>query len=293
MSSRLPAPLLILGAAALWGTTGTAQALAPDAAAPAAVGAVRLVGGGALLAALALRSGPRRRAVRGPLLLPALVGAVGVAAYQLAFFSGVARAGVALGTVVAIGSAPVVTGALARVVRGERPEPGWTAATALAVAGVVLLLAPAGGVRPDPLGLLLAVGAGAAYAVYTLASKALLDAGLGPDGAMGAVFGGGAVLLAVGLPFLDVGWVPSARGALVAVWLVVATVVVAYVLFGRGLARLPTSTVASLSLAEPLTAALLGVLALGERPGPIGLVGAGLVLAGLLVLARRPVVQAE
>jgi DME family drug/metabolite transporter len=59
----------------------------------------------------------------------------------------------------------------------------------------------------------------------------------------------------------------------------------AYVLFARGLKHLAPGETATLTLAEPLTAAALGVLALGERPGPVGLAGAGLVLAGLLVLA--------
>jgi hypothetical protein len=59
----------------------------------------------------------------------------------------------------------------------------------------------------------------------------------------------------------------------------------AYVLFSRGLALVPTSTAVTLSLAEPLTAAALGIVVLGERPSATGLLGAGLVLSGLAVLA--------
>ena len=134
---------------------------------------------------------------------------------------------------------------------------------------------------------MLALGAGLAYAVYTLAGKQLVEAGLTPDRAMGAIFGAGAALLAPGLLIVDIDWVARPGGVAMALWLAVGTVAVAYLLFGRGLAALAPATVASLSLAEPLTAATLGLLVLGERPGLLGAVGAGLVLAGLVVLTRR------
>ena len=62
-------------------------------------------------------------------------------------------------------------------------------------------------------------------------------------------------------------------------------------LFARGLRELTPGETATLTLAEPLTATGLGVLALGERPGAVAAIGAALVLAGLLALAlpaRRP-----
>ena len=59
----------------------------------------------------------------------------------------------------------------------------------------------------------------------------------------------------------------------------------AYVLFSRGLRHLGSGETATLVLAEPLTAAALGVVALGEHPSATAGVGALLVLAGLLVLA--------
>ena len=58
---------------------------------------------------------------------PVMAGMVAVAGYQLAFFSAVARTGVAVGTMVAIGSAPVLAGLLAWLVRGEQPPGRWYA----------------------------------------------------------------------------------------------------------------------------------------------------------------------
>lgn len=301
-SDAARARLLVLGAALLWGTTGTAQALGPAGASPLAVGTVRLVLGGAVLVAIALghRLHGRRPPARLPSgvprrtgglrldrseVLPGLGTAATIAAYQLTFFAAVARTGVAVGTVVAIGSAPAATGLLGRLLRGERPERGWGPATLLAVAGSGLLLAPVGPTRVDAVGVLLALGAGASYAGYTVGSKQLLDGGRSPAAVMATGFGGGAVLVAPLLVRADLAWLGTPSGIAMAAWLAVATMGLSYVLFGRGLRWLPSSSVATLSLAEPLTAASLGVLVLGERPGALAAAGAAVVLAGLAVLA--------
>ncbi|HET8949999.1 MAG TPA: DMT family transporter, partial [Solirubrobacteraceae bacterium] len=136
------ARLFVLLAALCFGTTGTAQALGPDGIDPAAVGAARIACGGALLVAFALLV----RRGRGPVWAwrPVLAGAAAVAAYQASFFAAVDDTGVAVGTIVALGSAPAITGALEWALHGRRPTSRWTAATALACAGVALL-ALAGG----------------------------------------------------------------------------------------------------------------------------------------------------
>ena len=127
----------------VFATTGTAQALGPDGTDPVSVGATRILIGGALLALVAVathkRSGPRwdRKAVAAAV--------VAVAVYQLAFFAAVADTGVAVGTVVALGSAPTLAGLFERIVGGRRPSTRWTAATALACAGVALLALAGGG----------------------------------------------------------------------------------------------------------------------------------------------------
>jgi DME family drug/metabolite transporter len=286
--------LLVVAGATLWGTTGTTLALAPPGATAATVGSTRVVLGALALVAAAGASGVLGdvRAFARPGLRGATVTATAaMAAYHVTFFAGVARAGVAVGTIVGIGSAPVFTGVLGWVLRGERPERRWWPATVLAVAGSGLLAAaggtfPAGGA--GALGVLLALGAGASYAVFTLAGKALLVAGRQPAAAMAVTFGGAGLLL---LPVLlrgDVAWLATPGGIAVALWLGAATVGLAYVLFATGLRALPAATVATLTLAEPLTAALLGVSVLGERVDAQGLLGIALVACGLgLLVARR------
>ena len=274
---------LVLAAAVLWGTTGTARALAPPGTSPLSVGAVRiLIGGAALLAAAHLHGGLGSGG-RWP-RVPVMAGTVAVAGYQLAFFSAVARTGVAVGTMVAIGSAPVLAGLLAWLVRGERPAGRWYSATLLAVTGCGLLAVAGQPVRFSPVGVTLAVVAGAAYAVYTVAAKELL-AGHGQVQVMAVLFGGGALLLVPMAALHPLGWLATLRGGLVALHLGLVATAVAYVLFAAGLDRVSLARAATVSLAEPLTAAILGVALLGERLTTAGVAGATVLVAGLAILA--------
>ncbi len=147
----------LLGAV-FFGTTGTIQAFAPPGSQPLIVGGMRmLVGGTAMLVWLLVRQGiprfapwPRR---------VTLVAAGGVVLFQILFFSGLIRTGVAVGTVVAIGCSPIAGGLLDYGMRGIKPGRYWYAATALALCGLGLLSFDAD-VQFDPVGVAMALGAG-------------------------------------------------------------------------------------------------------------------------------------
>jgi DME family drug/metabolite transporter len=104
---------------------------------------------------------------------------------------------------------------------------------------------------------------------------------------MALAFGVGGALLAPALLFVDLGWLTEAAGIAVALHLGLVATAAAYLLFAKGLSGLPVATAATLSLAEPLTAGLLGFLLLGERLGPVALLGAALLLCGLLATVRQ------
>lgn len=286
-SAHIGAALAVVSAAALFGTTGTAQAMGPSGTTPLGVGAVRLAVGAAVLAAVALadrRAGPSRWRSHAPALV---IAGVAVAAYQLALFAGLRRTGVALGTMVGIGSGPVFAGLLHLARRDGGLTRAWALGTGLTVAGAALLAARgAEGVPADALGLCLMVGAGFCYAVYAQSTKHAMDAGLGTAQAMAAVFGVGAILLAPLLWREPMAWLATPRGSALALHLGVLTVGLAYVLYGRGLRQLTVPTVVTLTLAEPLTAAVLGVTLLGERLGALGWLGAAVLAAGLVVAGR-------
>ena len=282
------AVLAVLLAAALFGTTGTAQALGPSAATPLGVGAARLVVGGlALLAVLPLAGVRPAQAVALWRTRTGLVAGLCTALYQLCFFAGVQRAGVAVGTLVAIGSGPVLTGLLAGRRLGERPGGAWLAATGLCLAGLGLLVLGGGAAdRPDLAGVGLALLAGGSYAAYTVLAKEQLDAGHAPAAVMAAAFGLGGLLLVPVLLSQPLGWVAGPSGAVLVLYLGLVTTTVAYLLFVRGLAVLPAGPVTTLVLAEPVVATTLGVLVLDERLSAPGAAGAGLVLLGLAVQGR-------
>jgi DME family drug/metabolite transporter len=275
------ARVLVLLSAVCFGTTGTAQALGPDAA-PITVGAVRIAFGGALLLLVA-RAAPVAAAAWPRRELGVI--AVAIAGYQLAFFAAVDRTGVAVGTVVALGSAPAIAGVAGRLVDGEPLTGRWAVATALACAGVLLLVLGGGGASVDPLGIMLAMVSGSGYATYAVLAKRLLRRGHAPERVMAASFSLGAVLLVPVLLLGDLSWLATGDGLALAVFLGVIPTALAYVLFARGLRHLTPGETATLTLAEPLTATGLGILVLGERPGALAAIGAGLVLAGLLALA--------
>ena len=194
--------------------------------------------------------------------------------------------GVAVGTVVAIGSGPAFAGLLGRLTDGTPLSRRWGIATALACAGVALLVLGGDSASISLPGVGLALLAGAGYATYTVTAKGLLDAGHAPEAVMAATFGVGGVLLVPVLVATAGDWLLTPGGLGLVAYLAVVPTAVAYVLFARGLRRLPAGEAATLTLAEPLTATALGALVLAERPSAVALAGAGLVLAGLVSLAR-------
>ncbi|MEA2420664.1 MAG: drug/metabolite transporter, family [Thermoleophilaceae bacterium] len=277
----------VLAAAVLFGTTGTAQALGPEVE-PLALGAARIVIGALLLGAVAAIVGARRL-YAGPRAL--LLAGACVAVYQATFFAALAKTGVAVGTVVAIGSAPAFAGLFARAFAGEPLRRRWAVATALACAGVCLLVLGGGGTgEVSAVGIGLALISGAGYAGYAVASKRMLADGNPPEAVMAAVFGAGALLLLPVLAVVPAGALLAPGGAALALYLGAIPTALAYLLFARGLERIGAGETATLTLAEPLTAATLGIVALGERPSLAAAAGAALVLSGLVALAvqRQP-----
>ncbi len=274
---------LVFAAAVLWGTTGTAQALAPQGAQPQVVGAARLAIGGLILMSIAVSRGALRSNRKWPFAVTATA-AMSMAFYQLFFFSAVSRTGVAVGTIIAIGSAPILAGVLGYLLRGERPGRRWALATLLAVAGCGLLLLPGQRVTIDLVGIILALGAGLSYAAYTVLSKRLLETHH-PDAVIAVVFCLAALILSPVWFRTRLEWLLQPRGLLVVLHLGVIATAAAYALFARGLALTPVAAAVTISLAEPLTAGMLGLTLLGEQLSLLMALGMGCILSGLLLVS--------
>ncbi|MFL7839089.1 MAG: DMT family transporter [Candidatus Promineifilaceae bacterium] len=279
----------VLLASVLWGTTGTAQALAPAGASPLTIGYVRLTLGTVVLFLIAAQQGHLKSLKHWqswPLRTTILAGAA-VAAYQVFFFAGVARTGVAVGTIVGIGSTPIAAGILTFLVFKTFPGRKWAVSTFLALIGCALLILSGGDLSVNGAGILLAMAAGTSYALYTLLTKQLLENK--PRGAVLSItFLIGSLLL---LPILFIGdfsWLAEPRGILVALHLGVITVGAAYTLYAMGLSIISVAATATLTLAEPLTAGLLGIFLLGEQLSTMAVIGILLLLSGLMILVLNP-----
>lgn len=275
----------VLGAALLWGTTGTAQSFAPAGFDPIVIGFLRLAIGGAALLLLALSRG-EIGSLRDWPLRATFLAALFTAAYQVCFFAAVAKTGVAVGTIVGIGSAPIAGGLLGYLFRGERPGRRWGLATFLAIIGCTLLAwsGSRGDVEINLFGLLLALGAGAAYAAYTLMIKGILE-DHSPNAVMAVVVCLGAILLLPTLWGRELAWLAQPRSVMVVLHLGLVTMGLSYWLFARGLRTVQVATAVTLSLAEPMTAGLLGVIVVGEILPPSAWGGLLMILSGLLLLA--------
>jgi len=282
MRDRVVAGTLgVLAAAALFSTSGTSKALLAPEAWPPSVAAVRLLVGAAGMVAFVVWRGrwPQLTALlRKPLVWPM---ALGVAGYQAFFFLGVELAGVAIGTMVALGTAPLLAGMLGWLAREGAPGWRWAAATVVALVGLGLLTGGEGGAQP--LGVLCAFAAGASYAVYTVLGARLARDGHNSSVVMAAPFTLGALLL---VPFLaQASWLASPAGMALALWLGLATTSAGYLLFGLGLPVLQPGHIATMTLLEPVGATLLAELVLEESLPATGWLGCGLILTGLLILA--------
>ncbi|MCF3961638.1 DMT family transporter [Streptomyces fuscigenes] len=276
---------MVLGAAVLWGTVGPARVLADAPLSSAALGGWRLLVGGLVLWLVAGRRAATLRALRDRRALGALLGcALATGLYQVTFLLSVARTGAGLATVVALGTAPAATGLAARAVGGERVGAAWAASTAGSVLGCVLLLVPGGraGGGADGAGVVCAVVSGVCYALYTVLAKRLIETvpAAHPPAVSALALTVGALPL---VPWMAAGsrGLGHASSALLLGWLGLVATALAYWLFSTGLRGVGAGVVGTLSLAEPLAAALLGVLLLHERLGATAWCGCVLVFAGL------------
>lgn len=309
--------LVIAGTA--WGTAGAAASLlylASDLG-PLALSFWRCAGGLAvLLAVLAVRRRPRGGAGRaGAVRAGVRVGAGRARAavgsligtglmftlFQSAYFAAVRETGLAVATVVTLGSGPVLIALGARYWMGERLGRGGILAVGGALAGLAVLVLGGGGGEVRPLGVGWALLSAAGYGAMTLRARQLGRRGTGGDPLVTTVWsvGVGTVCL---LPFALVeGLMPHAAEPVRVLWLLayMATVptALAYALYFSGAAAVRAATVSVIMLIEPVGAAAIAVLVLGERlTGPVAL-GTVLLLTavGALIAAesRRPADRRE
>lgn len=288
----LRGPATVMLAAALWGTVGIAsKALFVSADVGAlSVGFFRLlIAGPGLFAVAGLTLGRNGlRIARRDLAVLFLLG-LSQAGYQGLYFGAVERLGVTLATLNALCAAPVLVAVLAVVFLKEQIDTVLTLSIVLAAAGVACLIGFPSSIEADPasfqLGILMASGAALSYAVFALCARQLAPR-YHPCTLIGFGFSVGAITLlpptvTAGQALPDSG---QAWGLIAYVGLVATCA--AYALFLHGMRTTPATVSGILVLGEPMTAAILAWLIFNETLGPLGLLGAILLCAAVVLLAR-------
>jgi len=284
-NSSLSGITMALAAAVLWGTTGTAQTFVADQSSPYWIGAWRLLIASAFFAVVVARSkAPPAMAWLRTAWPWVVIGGLAMAAYNLCFFAGVKVAGVATGTAVAIGSGPIWVGLLQGCITRQAPRPVWWLGTTLAVLGIGLMFSGASHAASfSATGYVLCLGAGLAYASFTLLSKHLVGVTT-PAMATFTVFTMAALIALPVAALVSYPFVVTTASWLLVSYLGLIATGIALLLFSHALRHVAAATCVTLSLAEPVTAFGLAIVVVGERPDALAFGGLGLVVAGLLLV---------
>lgn len=267
------------------------------------LGALRLAVAAAFFCALIAASRVLRRrqsaaspsALSGRTLVLALLAGVAIGSYNLLFFAGVKAAGIAVGTSLIIGSAPVWAGLLQSLRARRAPKALWCAGVAAAAVGLAVLslsqaaasgtgekaaLAPA-----SASGLALCLAAGLSYALYALVSKPLV-ARCSPLDASALTFAAALVVTAAAAYAIEGAPALTRGDALVVLYLGLVATGAAYLLFTTGLKRISAATGVAVSLVEPAAAFVFAVTIAGEPFTAAGGAGFLAILAGLALILR-------
>ncbi|WP_269915287.1 DMT family transporter [Acinetobacter sp. HY1485] len=280
----------ILFTSFLWGTTGVVASFAPQLS-PFAIGAAAMGGGGILQALFAIKSLKREIFCLTQSFKLIILGGLAVAVYPLAFYASMHYAGITIGTVISIGSAPLFSALLERFFDAKKLTLTWFLSVGLGILGVVLLSMGEGS-HPlgnhKNLGIGLGILAGISYALYSWLARRVMHSGISSKATMGAIFGIGGIILLPTLAFTGQNLFENTTHTLVITYMTIFPMFLGYVLFGYGLKKVTASTALTITLSEPLIAALLAMLIVKEILSFVGVIGMILIIVSIFIVSYRP-----
>jgi len=296
--------LMVVTAALLWAVNGTVSKVMLVGGMPAAdLAELRATGAFACLLVIVLLTAPRTlRMTRRELPAVAVYGVVGFVLVQLLYFVAIKRLEVGIALLIEF-TAPVFVALWARFVLHEPVRRRVWGALALSVAGLAMVAQVfSGGGTLDPVGVLAAFAAALSLTVYFLLGEHNVGR-RDPVSLTCLAFGFTTLFWAVArpwwrFPFHLLGSDVSLLGNLsahrlpmwvLALWLVVLGTVVPFSLSVGALRHLRAAQVGLVGMVEPVAAAVVAFLWLGEDLATVQIVGGAVVLVGVVLAetARR------
>lgn len=280
--------LAVILASLLWGTTGMAATFAP-ALSPLFIGSFAMGMGGILQCGLATVKIVHDRALLAVHCKFLIVGALAVAIYPLAFYSSMRLSGVTIGTVVSIGSAPILSAIIEYFSRDFQLNKQWAMGALLGIIGMVMLAFSDNASTTIQythvnLGILLGLVAGLTYALYSWSARQLMLKGVNTKAAMGATFACGGLLLIPVMLITGSAFVTSWNNMAVGFYMALIPMFLGYLCYGFGLSKISVSMATTITLLEPVIAAILAMLIVGECLSLIGWIGMLLIFICLIMV---------
>ena len=247
-----------------------------------------------LLGITAARNPAALRVGRRELGFLVLYGISGIAMVQWLYFVAIQRMPVGIALLFEY-TAPLMVALWVRYVQKQPVKPRLWLGLACALTGLALVAQFWSGITLDPIGLISALGAGAALACYYLMGERG-QRERDPISLMGFSFGISAILWAIASPWQEFpfghlelavalpGALPGTAPLwLMVLWIIVMGTVAPFLLVLLAVTRLGPARVGLIGMLEPVSAGIIAWVLLGESLKAVQIVGTVVVLVGIVL----------
>jgi drug/metabolite transporter (DMT)-like permease len=278
----------LLAVVIVWASTFVATKQVFSEISPLAFAFVRFTGITALAFVVLATSKATWRVLRQDWPRFVVVGLCGYTLYQLGFVLGLERTS-PFSSALLISTMPLFTIVLLRVIGEHPPLKAWLG-VGIALLGTLVFESDKFGTNDGSIvGDLLSLGSAAAFATYGVINRPLVKRYPTPTYTAYTVLAGAVPLLLISTPAaLAQNWGDiSPQSWLVVAYMIVLPVYVAYIVWNWGIARRGAAEASSFTLLTPIFGGMLSLLFFGETFGPVKLLGAALIVAGLVAIQDR------
>lgn len=272
----------------LWGTSGTISRFMPEGATPLTIAWTRTIVSGLILGAISTRNGRFSKVLKSKY---AIMTGLCVTTNQLGFFMAIDKLGVALSTMLVIGSSLIIEGIIDCLL-GERPTKLWWCAAAIGVIGTALISEGGPGTSFNVLGLVFGITGGLGYSLVGLGLKKMRLEGFdGLESNAASMLYAALIIFPFAVRHLS--WLASYEAIAPALALGVISMAIPYCLFSAALIRISLSQSYAIGLLEPFTAGILGLYLLGERISFIAAIGMAALACCMILSAVDAILTSD